>query len=129
MLAIDKLVTDYYVFENKDVSNSNIKRRSVKIMIDYNLSKERIKNIISNAIKKIRIFHKNVKVIWVFIAQDSQDIDDQNYFCKAIWKSEKLSKKDDPGKFIHDEIYEKIKIKWNAEYKEIKKFFLKYKEN
>lgn len=118
------LVDENYVYDiikTEEPNFGNIKRKSLKIVIDAHYGKQVILKIIDK-ILDTQLLDQYLDVIWLFFGYDSEDIINNHYFCRVTWVNPKTPKNLVPishkicqGKYSYE-------ISWNSQYQEIKTF-------
>lgn len=128
--------TRYTIIRQTDVSTGMAKRYSAIIQIDRHYTKEIIRSIVQEATlslrksnyyrskqTKSRWGNKSTDVVWLFLANDLEDVLTTNWLCQSSWISRELAEPFRPKRLDGDEEIDGIEIKWNNHYKSNKGFF------
>lgn len=129
---------EYDIINQKDLNFAQVKRYSANILIYGNPSKNRIKQIILNATKKLissnyyssenakNIFNeKRADVVWLNVMRTMYDIELYNWMCRTCWINSNLDKSFRPGKLNGNDKIEDIDILWNKDYESNSDYFKK----
>jgi len=111
----------YDIIKTEEPNFGNIKRKSLKIVTDAHYVKQVILKIIDKILDTL-LSDQHLDVIWLFFGYDSEDIINNNYFCRVTWVNPKTPKNlvlTSHQVFQGNYSYE---ISWNSQYQEIKTF-------
>ena len=130
----------YSISSQRDISHLGAKRYSAILLIDKHYTKEIIRIIIKEATMYFTQskYHRNAsleaiwanflaQVIWLYIANDVDDINNSNWICRTLWIDQDLREDMRPMKAEGHERIDDIEIYWNDEYETLKAFYEKHK--
>jgi len=131
--------TEYTILSLEDVSHATAKRYSANILIEPNLEKEEIKDIICKATEDIKVkqYYRNeltkaswgnapANVVWLFVYQSLQDTLTTNWICRSSWIDPNLKKDFCPQPFNTGEFIKDIELDWNKNYQFRKEWYRKH---
>lgn len=126
----------YTIVKQRDSSHPGAKRYSATILLDRHYTRGVIRTIIREATEKLKYsnYYRNERVkarwgktpahvIWLFIASDSEDIQNVNWICRTSWIDQSLPEHMRPIGLSGNEKQGDIEILWNDEYGPYKEFF------
>jgi len=127
---------DYTILSLKDVSHSMAKRYSADILINKEITKESIAQLVikitnelticeyyRNDIVKQRRNEKTAQVIWLYLYLSLEDERQKNWICRTQWIDEALPPEFSPVKLSGDIVENNIVIDWKENYEEINSFY------
>ena len=126
----------YDISRLQDVSHSGAKRYSATLSIDRHYSRDVIREIVLDAVPKIResTYHRSdlveslwgtsqAHVVWLFLAGGPEDIRQANWLCRAQWIDPKLNRDLRPVRLGGDETLGDIDLAWNPLYESHGSFY------
>ncbi|WP_062353393.1 toll/interleukin-1 receptor domain-containing protein [Bacillus kwashiorkori] len=127
---------DYVLHKLDDVSNANAKRYSAVITLSKQYERDELKELIVQVTNdlKIRKYYRNDKVksrhldrkadvVWLYIANDTFDVQVANWICRTSWISEKLLSDYKPLPLKGNDKVKDIVIDWNGSYESYRKTY------
>lgn len=127
---------DYTLLSLKDISHGMSKRYSADILINKEIAKESIAQLvikITNELKnreyyrsdivKQRWNEKAAQVIWLYLYLSLEDERQKNWICRSQWIDESLQPEFSPVKLSGDIFKNNIVIDWKENYEKINNFY------
>lgn len=129
---------DYYIIKEEDLSHAMAKRYSATILLNKDMSKNDIRNVIidvTNQMKKNNYARnhyvkesfdgKTADVVWLNFARDLSDSNNSNWICLTQWINPSLADSARPMKLSGDDSINGIEISWNSRYAATKEYYEK----
>lgn len=130
----------YSVIEVKDSSHGTAKRYSADLLVNPDLDKEAVRQIIraeTEILKSHNEFRNDITarkwqgiethVIWLFLFWSEEDAADYNPFCRSLWISDRLSSNFAPPPLKGNDQIEDIPIDWSDDYQIKKDMFARFR--
>ena len=130
---------EYTILSLQDLSLATAKRYGANILIEQNITKEEIKNIIFKATEDIKAkqYYRNemtrerwnnlpANVVWLFVYQSLEDKLTTNWIYRSSWVDPNLKKDFRPPSFNTGEFIKEIELDWNKNYHFRKDWYRKH---
>jgi hypothetical protein len=127
---------EYILYKLDDVSVANAKRYSAVITLSKQYEKDELKELIVHVTSNLknRNYYRNDKVksrhldkmadvVWLFIANDTFDVQVANWLCRTSWISKELPLDYKPLPLKGNDSVGEIVIDWNKSYKSYRETF------
>lgn len=129
----------YTISSQKDISHGGAKRYSAIVLSDRHYPKDVLRTIIEQSTEKLKNsnYYRNERskarwgkipahVVWLYLAYDSEDINNSNWVCRTCWIDPSLPENMRPVGLKGNETIGDIEILWNDDYKAHKNFLESY---
>lgn len=128
---------NYSILETQDMSYILAKRYSLKVILNNNISKIEIQNLViyltemqksseyyrSDLVKKVWD-GKEASVVWIFIYSSYEDAKRNNWICMSQWISKSLESNASPGQIHGEKINSELVIEWSKNYNYLSEVYL-----
>jgi hypothetical protein len=129
----------YTIIRQRDVSHFGAKRYTATILLDRHYPREIVRSIIKDATEEIKHsqYYRSEQfkahwgespahVVWLFFANDLEDITNVNWVCRTCWIDPSLPENVRPLGLKGNEQLEDIQVLWNDDYRSHKRFFERF---